>query len=43
VVERALSWRNRVRRLKIRHERRADIHLACMQLGCALISLRFPG
>ncbi len=29
------------RRLKIRYEHRADIHLAFLQLGCALISLRF--
>jgi transposase len=43
VVERALSWLNRFRRLKVRYERRADIHLAFLQLGCALISLRFLG
>ena len=30
VVERTLSWLNR-----------ADVHLAFLQLGCALISLRF--
>jgi hypothetical protein len=41
VVERTLSWLNRFRCLKIRYEPRADIHLACLQLGCALISLRF--
>jgi hypothetical protein len=29
--------------LKIRYEHRADIHLAFLQLGCALISLRFLG
>ena len=40
-VERTLSWLNRFRRLKIRYEHRADIHLAFLQLGCALISLRF--
>jgi transposase len=27
----------------IRYEHRADIHLAFLQLGCALISLRFLG
>jgi hypothetical protein len=27
----------------IRYEHRADIHLALLQLGCALISLRFLG
>jgi transposase len=41
VVERTLSWLKRFRRLKIRYEHRADIHLAFLQLGCALISLRF--
>lgn len=34
---------NRCRRLKIRDEHRADIHLAFLQLACALISLRFLG
>ena len=43
VVERTLSWLNRFRRLKIRYEQRADIQLAFLQLGCALISLRFLG
>ena len=43
VVERTLSWLNRFRRLKIRSEHRADIHLAFLQLGCALISLRVLG
>src|SRR4029077_14797387 len=31
VVERTLSWLNRFRRLKIRYEHRADIHLAFLQ------------
>jgi transposase len=43
VVERTLSWLNRFRRLKIRYEHRADMHLAFLQPGCALISLRFLG
>jgi len=43
VVERTLSWLNRFRRLKIRYEHRADMHLAFLQLGCALISLRVLG
>jgi transposase len=42
-IERTLSWLNRFRRLKIRYEHRADIHLAFLQLGCSLISLRFLG
>jgi IS5 family transposase len=37
VVERTLSWLNRYRRLKVRYERRADIHQAFLSLGCALI------
>ena len=41
VVERTFAWLNRVRRLTIRYERRADIHLAFLDLGCALICLRF--
>jgi IS5 family transposase len=41
VVERTLSWLNRKRRLKIRYERRADVHLAFLVLGCALICWNF--
>ena len=40
VVERTLSWLNRFRRLKVRYERRADIHGAFLTLGCALICWR---
>jgi transposase len=40
VVERTLSWLNRFRRLKVRYERRADIHRAFLTLGCALICWR---
>lgn len=36
VVERTLAWLNRYRRLTVRYERRADIHLAFLTLGCAL-------
>ena len=43
VVERTLSWLNRFWCLKIRYEHRADIHLSFLQVGCALISLRFLG
>jgi hypothetical protein len=35
------DWFNRFRRLKIRYKHRADIHLAFLQPGCALISLGF--
>jgi transposase len=37
VVERTQSWLNRDRRLKVRYERREDIHQAFLDLGCALI------
>lgn len=37
VVERSLSWLHQSRRLRIRYERRADIHQAFMALGCILI------
>jgi transposase len=39
VVERALSWLHQNRRLKIRYERRDDIHEAFLALACALICL----
>lgn len=38
-VERTLSWLNRLRRLKVRYERRDDIHLAFLRIGCALVTL----
>lgn len=41
VVERTLSWLNRYRRLKVRYERRSDIHQAFLDLGCALICWGF--
>ncbi|TXN75913.1 IS5 family transposase [Methylobacterium sp. WL18] len=39
VVERTLAWLARFRRLVIRYERRADIHLAFTTLACALVTL----
>jgi len=41
VVEHTLCGLNRYRRLRIRYERRADMHLALLQLGCALICWNF--
>ncbi len=41
VVERTLSWLKRFRRLKVRYERRADVHQAFLSLGCALICWRY--
>jgi IS5 family transposase len=40
-VERTLSWLNRFRRLKVRYERRDDIHQAFLNLRCALICWRY--
>lgn len=37
VAERTLSWLNRFRRLKVRYERRSDIHQAFLALGCGPI------
>lgn len=37
VVERTFAWLNRFRRLRVRYERRADIHLAFLLLACVLI------
>ncbi|UFN51639.1 IS5 family transposase (plasmid) [Roseomonas sp. OT10] len=39
VVERTFAWLARYRRLTIRYERRADIHLAFATLACALVCL----
>ena len=44
VVERTLSWLHQFRRLRIRYERRGDIHQAFLTLGCVLICARaLPG
>lgn len=40
VVERSFAWLHNFRRLRIRYERRAELHLAFMQLGCAVICQR---
>src|SRR5215211_966618 len=40
VVERTLAWLARFRRLAVRYERLADLHLALLDLGCALICFR---
>ena len=41
VVERTLAWLHQFRRLRIRYERRPDMHAAFMTLACALICWRF--
>jgi transposase len=40
VVERTISWLHQYRRLRVRYERRADIHEAFLALGCCLICFR---
>ena len=40
-VERTLSWLHQFRRLRIRWERRDDIHYAFLMIGCSLISVNF--
>ena len=40
VVERTFAWLHNFRRLRIRYERSPDLHLAFMQLGCAVICQR---
>jgi transposase len=41
VVERTLAWLPQYRRLRVRYERRADIHEAFLSIGCALICFRY--
>lgn len=43
VVERTFAWMARFRRLSVRHDRRADIHLALTTLAAALICLNQIG
>jgi len=37
VVERTLSWLHQFRRLRVRYERRSDIHEAFLSIGCIII------
>jgi hypothetical protein len=37
VVERTFAWLNQFRRLRVRYEKRADIHEAFLALACALV------
>ena len=41
VVERTLSWLHQFRRLRVRWERREDMHYAFLMIGCSLISWSF--
>ena len=40
VVERSFAWLHQFKRLRIRYEVRADLHLGLLQLACALICYR---
>jgi transposase len=40
VVERTLSWLHQNRRLRVRYERRADIHDGFLKLGCIMICFK---
>ncbi len=39
-VERTIAWLHQLRRLRIRYERRDDIHEAFLSIGCSLICFR---
>ncbi len=40
VVERAFAWLHQFKRLRIRYERRADLHQGLLELACSIICLR---
>jgi transposase len=42
VVERAFARLHQFKRLRIRYERRADLHQGLLELACSLICLRRP-
>ena len=39
-VERTFGWLHAFKRLRVRYERRADIHQALISLACSVICLR---
>jgi transposase len=39
--ERTFAWLNQFRRLRVRYEKRANIHEAFLSLGCTLICWHF--
>lgn len=43
VVERTFAWLHRFRRLRVRFERRADLHEGLLHLGCAVICWQLLG
>lgn len=40
VVERTFAWLHQFKRLRLRYERRADLHHGLLQLACCIICLR---
>jgi len=40
VVERGFAWLHKLRRLRTRYERLPELHLAFLELGCAVVCLR---
>lgn len=40
VMERTLAWKNQLRRLRVRDERRDDVHFGFLVLGCCVMLLR---
>ena len=40
MVERTIAWLHGMKRLRVREERRDDIHLALLQLGCSIVLFR---
>ncbi|GAA0466740.1 hypothetical protein GCM10010361_33630 [Streptomyces olivaceiscleroticus] len=40
VIERTFAWLHQFKRLRIRYEVRADLHLGLLQLACSIICLR---
>lgn len=40
VVERTFAWLHQFKRLRIRYEIHADLHLSLLQLACGIICLR---
>jgi len=40
VVERTIAWLHQYRRLRVRYERRDDIHEAFLAIGCCLVCHR---
>jgi transposase len=41
VIERTFAWVNQFRRLRLRYEKRADMHEAFLSLACVLICWNF--